>query len=284
MHEATHTSLDAEHLHSAGWRAAMAADGIAISEYARDHPDREDLAETVGPYLAATFRRRELGEERAALVERLCKHRFRYLNRLGLALAPLGTAAIAGSCSCGAAAFAVLGRPWGALVCHCSMCGSCPVTWLGVPRCTWRGPVERHRLSPFAERGLCGECGDRLYIRYAAEAATDWVELGTVRRGLPDGPDGPGGRRWRPGDGGGLGAAHIHCGAQTDGGGGNGGGGGGGDDDDGLPRCAAWEAWVPDPCAASPRPLCWRCWQPEAQCSCPECALRDRPLPIVPLG
>ena len=45
VHEATHVTLDPAHGDSPGWRAAQAADGVFISEYARDHPDREDLAE-----------------------------------------------------------------------------------------------------------------------------------------------------------------------------------------------------------------------------------------------
>lgn len=56
VHEATHTSLDAEFLSCPGWLAAMAADGGAISTYARDHPGREDLAESMGPYFAASER------------------------------------------------------------------------------------------------------------------------------------------------------------------------------------------------------------------------------------
>ena len=38
IHEATHTSMDDNHLTTSGWQAAMVGDGIAISRYAADYP------------------------------------------------------------------------------------------------------------------------------------------------------------------------------------------------------------------------------------------------------
>ena len=55
LHEAAHTSLDAHHASAADWVAAQAADRGAISDYARDNPMREDVAESLGPYLAQRF-------------------------------------------------------------------------------------------------------------------------------------------------------------------------------------------------------------------------------------
>ena len=55
VHEAAHACEDA-YRHSAGWRTARNADPEFISEYARDHPDREDFAETLLPWLAVRFR------------------------------------------------------------------------------------------------------------------------------------------------------------------------------------------------------------------------------------
>ena len=46
VHEAAHTSLDADHASAAGWVAAQSADGDFISTYARDFPRREDMAES----------------------------------------------------------------------------------------------------------------------------------------------------------------------------------------------------------------------------------------------
>ena len=52
VHEAVHTSLDADHASSAGWLAAQAADPMFLSTYARDNPTREDVAESFLPYYA----------------------------------------------------------------------------------------------------------------------------------------------------------------------------------------------------------------------------------------
>ena len=52
FHEAAHVSLDVDHTDSPDWRAAQAADGEFISTYAREFPDREDVAESVLPYFA----------------------------------------------------------------------------------------------------------------------------------------------------------------------------------------------------------------------------------------
>ena len=47
FHEGVHAVLDRKYLSSPGWIAAREADGAFISDYARDYPDREDLAETL---------------------------------------------------------------------------------------------------------------------------------------------------------------------------------------------------------------------------------------------
>ena len=52
FHEAAHTSLDVAHANAPGWREAQRADGGFISTYARDNPDREDIAESILPYFA----------------------------------------------------------------------------------------------------------------------------------------------------------------------------------------------------------------------------------------
>ncbi|MDG1988104.1 MAG: hypothetical protein P8J18_09000 [Halieaceae bacterium] len=52
LHEAVHTSLDSYYKDSADWLAAQESDGNYISDYARDYPTREDLAESFGPYMA----------------------------------------------------------------------------------------------------------------------------------------------------------------------------------------------------------------------------------------
>ena len=56
FHEAAHVSLDPEHATAPGWLAAQQVDGEFISTYARDHPDREDVAETSLPWWAVRHR------------------------------------------------------------------------------------------------------------------------------------------------------------------------------------------------------------------------------------
>jgi len=83
VHEATHTSLDAEFLACPGWLAAMAADGGAISTYARDNPGREDLAESMGPYFAASERHGRSNRVDAVAVEtarRCIPNRIKFLD------------------------------------------------------------------------------------------------------------------------------------------------------------------------------------------------------------
>lgn len=60
LHEGAHVSLDQDHSDSPGWRAAQRADGVSISDYARDYPDREDVAESILPYFAVRYRPKRL--------------------------------------------------------------------------------------------------------------------------------------------------------------------------------------------------------------------------------
>lgn len=86
IHEGGHTSMDPYHLLTPEWMAAQAADGVALSNYARDFPMREDLAETIGPYLQAKFRSSRDSLNVAAIRETI-PNRMRYLDCLGLTMA-----------------------------------------------------------------------------------------------------------------------------------------------------------------------------------------------------
>ncbi len=56
LHEAAHAVLDEAHARADAWRAAQAADGVFISEYAGNNPVREDIAETALMYFAVRYR------------------------------------------------------------------------------------------------------------------------------------------------------------------------------------------------------------------------------------
>ena len=53
IHEASHTSLDSYHANNYAWLEAQSKDNNFISNYARDNPLREDIAESFLTYLAA---------------------------------------------------------------------------------------------------------------------------------------------------------------------------------------------------------------------------------------
>ena len=55
MHEAAHTSLDTEYYANSAWTDAQMSDPEYISTYARDNPNREDVAESFVPYVAIRY-------------------------------------------------------------------------------------------------------------------------------------------------------------------------------------------------------------------------------------
>ena len=88
FHEAAHVSLDGYHADAEGWRAAQAADGEFISTYARDFPDREDVAETALPYFAVRYQPGRLSAEQRAMIEATVPNRLQYFDEQGLDWSP----------------------------------------------------------------------------------------------------------------------------------------------------------------------------------------------------
>ena len=89
VHEAAHTSLDAAHANSAGWRAAQIADSTFISTYARDNPLREDVAESFLPYLAVRYRSERILASPANTILQAIPHRIAYFDALALDMLPV---------------------------------------------------------------------------------------------------------------------------------------------------------------------------------------------------
>ncbi len=81
-HEAAHTSLDPTLAKSEEWREAQEADGAFISDYARDNPLREDVAETLVPWLAACCGDDRLDPETIETIQRLTANRMAVLERV----------------------------------------------------------------------------------------------------------------------------------------------------------------------------------------------------------
>jgi len=88
VHEATHTSLDAVHALSSGWLASQQADGNFISIYARDNPDREDIAESFLLYLAAKFKTDRISESDLNTILTTIPNRISYFDNQSFDMHP----------------------------------------------------------------------------------------------------------------------------------------------------------------------------------------------------
>ena len=80
VHEAAHTSLDAAHASAPGWLAAQSADPAFISRYARDWPNREDIAESFLLYLAVRYRSDRISQSVANVILLTMPNRIAYFD------------------------------------------------------------------------------------------------------------------------------------------------------------------------------------------------------------
>ena len=80
IHEASHTSLDAGRARAADWCAAQARDARFISTYARDHPEREDVAESFPTYLAVRHRADRLPRSLLDTILKTIPNRIEYFD------------------------------------------------------------------------------------------------------------------------------------------------------------------------------------------------------------
>ena len=88
LHEGGHISLDPTHANAPDWRAAQQADGVFVSEYARDYPDREDVAESIVAYFAVRYRPERLSEADRAAILAAIPNRLAYFDRQGFDMSP----------------------------------------------------------------------------------------------------------------------------------------------------------------------------------------------------
>ena len=80
IHEAAHTSLDAYHSNDELWIQAQQKDCVFISDYAEDHPLREDVAESFLPYLAIRYRPDRIPIELKNIIEKTMPNRIKYFD------------------------------------------------------------------------------------------------------------------------------------------------------------------------------------------------------------
>lgn len=88
MHEGAHTSLDDAHKLAEGWRAAQKADGAFISEYARDHPAREDIAESFLTWFAVRYHPERLAPADLFAILDAIPNRLAYFDAQGFDVSP----------------------------------------------------------------------------------------------------------------------------------------------------------------------------------------------------
>ena len=91
VHEASHTSLDADHASSAGWIAAQTADGEFISTYASDNPNSEDIAESFLLYLAVRFRSDRIRQSLKDSIEAAIPNRIAYFDDQSFDMRPISS-------------------------------------------------------------------------------------------------------------------------------------------------------------------------------------------------
>lgn len=89
VHEAAHTSLDAAHANSSGWLAAQVADAEFISTYARDFPNREDIAESFLPYLAVRYRSNRISQSLKMTIMQTIPNRIAYFDNQSFDMYPI---------------------------------------------------------------------------------------------------------------------------------------------------------------------------------------------------
>ena len=89
IHEATHTALDSIHASAPGWIQAQRDDMDFISTYARDHPSREDLAESFSMWMALRFREDRISRHLVATIRARMPHRLTYLDRQNFSMMPV---------------------------------------------------------------------------------------------------------------------------------------------------------------------------------------------------
>lgn len=88
VHEASHTSLDASIYGTSNWNNAVSADDEFISTYARDNPEREDVAESFLPWLMVRYRSDKISTSDYNAITQTIPNRLTYFDSMNYALYP----------------------------------------------------------------------------------------------------------------------------------------------------------------------------------------------------
>lgn len=101
IHETTHASLDAEYEDTPDWKAAQEADGRFITSYAKEFPDREDLAESFLLYLAVRYRSGRISPHVKSTIEETIPNRIAFFDARDFNVSPMDETSRTGSDSDG---------------------------------------------------------------------------------------------------------------------------------------------------------------------------------------
>jgi hypothetical protein len=93
VHEAAHTSLDADHAGSAGWVRAQEDDPDFISDYAFQNPTTEDIAESFLTWLAVSHRSDRISSELRQGIVNTIPNRLAYFDEQEFDMFPIVQAA-----------------------------------------------------------------------------------------------------------------------------------------------------------------------------------------------
>jgi hypothetical protein len=89
VHEAAHSSLDEYYSASKGWINAQNLDPTFISTYARDNPEREDVAETFLLYLALRYRPERISSSLKDKILETIPNRIKYFDAQNFKMYPI---------------------------------------------------------------------------------------------------------------------------------------------------------------------------------------------------
>ncbi len=89
VHEASHTSLDAIHAESVGWIEAQNLDVEFISDYAKQYPVREDIAESFLMWLAVRYRQNRISTADFNIITETIPNRLNYFDEIMCDMFPI---------------------------------------------------------------------------------------------------------------------------------------------------------------------------------------------------
>ena len=89
VHESSHTSLDEYHALNSNWIQAQNEDCRFISDYAEEHPEREDISESYLSYFAVRYRSDRISNELKVKIESAIPNRIKYFDTQNFNMYPI---------------------------------------------------------------------------------------------------------------------------------------------------------------------------------------------------